>query len=357
MQHPEEGIIHAWLDGALPDDEAARIHEHVASCSECSERVAEARGLIAASSRITGYLDAIPANVIPAAPQRKQFWFVRSVWPAAIAATLLVAVGIVATKDGREERAADALVQAPMTPALAKERVAVADSGMTESVVATASRARPSPTVGSAASAPSMMLPPAAAAEQKMSIAAAPPSATAPPPVASTLSRQATGGVVADSEARVQQKAAGLIAGLGGARGGGGGGGRGGGATAQRPATTAAVAPAARDFSMAERADAEAVTAGLGCYEMNASTDVIPMRFALVADSSSSLPGFRRVRYVNDQGQLTEPMMDAGWTMEGGRIVIRTSNRGAVLTLSKTGAAVTGESPNGPRTGRVISCR
>ena len=42
MQHPEEGTIHAWLDGALPADEAAAAEAHVAGCSECAARVAEA---------------------------------------------------------------------------------------------------------------------------------------------------------------------------------------------------------------------------------------------------------------------------------------------------------------------------
>ena len=69
MQHPEEGIIHAWLDGALPADEAAALESHVASCKECAAGVAEARGLIAASSRIVGHLDAVPGKVIPAIPR------------------------------------------------------------------------------------------------------------------------------------------------------------------------------------------------------------------------------------------------------------------------------------------------
>ena len=66
MQHPEEGIIHAWLDGALPADEAARLEAHIASCEACAATVAEARGMIAASSRIVGHLDVVPGGVIPA---------------------------------------------------------------------------------------------------------------------------------------------------------------------------------------------------------------------------------------------------------------------------------------------------
>ena len=64
-QHVDEGMIHAWLDGALSPDESARIEAHTTTCAECSALVAEARGLIAASSRILASLDAVPAGVIP----------------------------------------------------------------------------------------------------------------------------------------------------------------------------------------------------------------------------------------------------------------------------------------------------
>jgi anti-sigma factor RsiW len=70
MQHLEEGMIHAWLDGALPPSEAARAEAHVAECTECAAKVAEARGFIAGSSRILTALDDVPRGVIPAAPRR-----------------------------------------------------------------------------------------------------------------------------------------------------------------------------------------------------------------------------------------------------------------------------------------------
>ncbi len=67
MEHIDEGTIHAWLDGALPADEASRIEAHVSSCAACATAVAEARGLIAASSRILSALDEVPGGVIPVA--------------------------------------------------------------------------------------------------------------------------------------------------------------------------------------------------------------------------------------------------------------------------------------------------
>jgi hypothetical protein len=65
MQHVDEGTIHAWLDGALAPDESRHIEAHVTACGTCSAAVAEARGLIAAASRILTSLDDVPAGVIP----------------------------------------------------------------------------------------------------------------------------------------------------------------------------------------------------------------------------------------------------------------------------------------------------
>ncbi len=67
MQHLDEGTIHAWLDGAVDAEEARRIEAHLAECPSCAAAVAEARGVIAASSRILSALDVVPADVIPPA--------------------------------------------------------------------------------------------------------------------------------------------------------------------------------------------------------------------------------------------------------------------------------------------------
>lgn len=103
MQHPDEGTIHAWLDGALGADEAAQIDAHVRGCAECAAAVAEARGFIAASSRILTALDNAPRGVIPAAaPVRKRFD--PMVWR--IAASVLVIAGgtlIVVRNQGTRE--------------------------------------------------------------------------------------------------------------------------------------------------------------------------------------------------------------------------------------------------------------
>jgi hypothetical protein len=67
MQHPDEGTIHAWLDGALAPAEARAFEEHVTGCTECEAAVANARGLLAASSRILSALDHVPAGAVPRA--------------------------------------------------------------------------------------------------------------------------------------------------------------------------------------------------------------------------------------------------------------------------------------------------
>ncbi len=103
-EHPDEGSIHAWLDGEIDADDAIRLEEHVRTCATCTAAVAEARGLVAGASRVLGMLDDAPAPLIrPAptpAPRASKAWRFR-VTPArsAIAAMLLVAVGIFVTRE------------------------------------------------------------------------------------------------------------------------------------------------------------------------------------------------------------------------------------------------------------------
>lgn len=101
MQHPDEGMIHSWLDGVLPAEEAAGLESHVATCQSCAATVAEARGFIAASSRILTALDDVPRGVIPAVPHQKRglgiFW-------RAAAAMLVVAGGsLVVIREGGQD--------------------------------------------------------------------------------------------------------------------------------------------------------------------------------------------------------------------------------------------------------------
>src|SRR3954465_11646121 len=86
MQHPDEGTIHAWLDGALTADEAVGVEAHVKQCAQCQAAVAEARGFIAASSRILTALDNAPRGVIPVTQPKRR----AAPWVWRVAATVLV---------------------------------------------------------------------------------------------------------------------------------------------------------------------------------------------------------------------------------------------------------------------------
>lgn len=132
MPRPDEGLIHAWLDGQLPPEDAARIEALAASDPEWAAAVAEARGLVAASSRILSALDHVPADVVPKgagvrAGQRLPWW-------TKIAAAVVVVVGgsVVVMQNAPEGRmsalstkqesaqptpdTAKEVVQAPVTP-------------------------------------------------------------------------------------------------------------------------------------------------------------------------------------------------------------------------------------------------
>ena len=103
--HPDEGTIHAWLDGELDAAQAARLEAHVVDCAACADRVAEARGLLAGASRVVGLVDdpaspaVLPAGT-PTAGTDLSMWRLLRVTPAraAIAAVLVVAVGIALTR-------------------------------------------------------------------------------------------------------------------------------------------------------------------------------------------------------------------------------------------------------------------
>jgi hypothetical protein len=129
MQHLDEGTIHAWLDDALDPAERAAAETHVAGCAECSAAVAEARGLIAASSRVLIALDDVPADVLPtgtiATPgggrRQTRAWWNNNVVRVAIAASFMFAVASVFTS---RDRANESAVVAPTTPPSAPMAVA-----------------------------------------------------------------------------------------------------------------------------------------------------------------------------------------------------------------------------------------
>ena len=127
MQHPDEGVIHTWLDGELPAEKAAALEAHIAECADCAALVAEARGLIAASSRIVSALDIVPGDVIPAAIPRKRPWYANTQLRAAAAVVIVAGASLIVM---REERAPemktvmDRAVSADSSPATASAEAA-----------------------------------------------------------------------------------------------------------------------------------------------------------------------------------------------------------------------------------------
>jgi anti-sigma factor RsiW len=115
MQHPDEGTIHAWLDGQLPETEAAAIEAHASECAECAAVVAEARGLVAASSRIVSALDVVPGQVIPQRAGRKRAWYMSTQLRAAAAVLFVAGASFLVLRDRGSASLQDSAGRAVLT--------------------------------------------------------------------------------------------------------------------------------------------------------------------------------------------------------------------------------------------------
>lgn len=174
--HPDEGTIHAWLDRQLDATSSATLEAHLQRCDECAERVAEARGLIAGTSRILASLDdetagatpllkgvpvtpeaavaSVPPAPAPAGGGVAPAWRRLRVTPAraAIAATLLVAIGVTLTH-GRT--GPDTVAVRPSTPMAAAPPAGAPRDHLLDSAVArNIAKAIPPRTVEPAAAPP-----------------------------------------------------------------------------------------------------------------------------------------------------------------------------------------------------------
>jgi hypothetical protein len=346
MQHPDEGTIHAYLDGALSAAEARDVETHVASCEACQAGVAAARGLIAASSRIVSHLDAVPRGVIPAKAPSKSRW-IFSAWPTAIAATLVIGIGLVSIR-GKEEPVL------PLTPAptpgvirstapesmpVVRPRRTVEPSPQRQVVPQRAADRTASKSVANEATPPTVQLPPANVAAQKSAVAPPPPS-PAPRPDSNKRSGLALEAIVVTSappssrsSAKVGNVAAGMAAGA-----------------AAPPA--AAVADSRMASEQPTPADAKAF---VGCYEaVEAPARGFAAeryeRFALV-DEPAPTSGQLAIRTLDPAGRPAAVIFGAGWSVQGERATVRDSKGRVVLTLIKTDSGVRSPAV------RVISCK
>jgi hypothetical protein len=124
MQHPDEGMIHAWLDGELSEDQANEISTHLGECPACAASVAEARGLIAASTRILTALDDVPRGVTsrePAVlestapallPSRDRRWYDRTDVRAAAAVLFVAGASLVLVRTRAPQPAGEMMTMA-----------------------------------------------------------------------------------------------------------------------------------------------------------------------------------------------------------------------------------------------------
>ncbi|MBY0490451.1 MAG: von Willebrand factor type A domain-containing protein [Gemmatimonadaceae bacterium] len=196
--HVDEGTIHAWLDGAFGSDDAARVDAHVASCATCQTQVAEARGLFAASARILGTLDGVPAGVVPkvdaavtaarlatAVPTPR---VARRPWIGIAAAAVLMVGSVTVWQRSGTRRGATTASEAPApAPAASVAEVAGGARDTTVATVATSAQA-PSP------SASARRAPVAEHSSSRVADAAAPvPSAPESAPAPTVASAVASG--------------------------------------------------------------------------------------------------------------------------------------------------------------------
>ena len=135
MQHPDEGMIHTWLDGELPAEEAAALETHVAECAECAAAVAEARGLIAASSRIVSSLDIVPGDVIPATIPRKRAWYANTQLRAAAAVLVVAGASLIVMQKERVPEMEKLMNQTASAPATDGSTATDAATGAAPSAV------------------------------------------------------------------------------------------------------------------------------------------------------------------------------------------------------------------------------
>ncbi len=103
MQHPDEGTIHTWLDGELSAEDAAAFEAHTVNCAQCAAAIAEARGLIAGSSRIVSALDSVPAGVIPMTRPSRRAWYTTTQARAAAALMVVAGTSLVVTRSGARD--------------------------------------------------------------------------------------------------------------------------------------------------------------------------------------------------------------------------------------------------------------
>jgi hypothetical protein len=93
MQHLDDGLLHALVDGEVPSSELGPIQAHLTSCADCRVRLDEARAMAGESNALIELIE-VPASggpvALPAPRRRPAAW----IKPIMLAASLGLAVAI-----------------------------------------------------------------------------------------------------------------------------------------------------------------------------------------------------------------------------------------------------------------------
>lgn len=290
---PDEGLIHEWLDGQLDADTSAHLDTLVQRSPEFAARVAEARGFVAASSRILSALDEVPAGVLPrpqtpaadtgvrsivsARARRRTFTWQR--WASAAAVLLVAVTGTMLwqrtpasdTVSGAADRTGMRAVAAVGTPS--------AEVASDMAAAAAAAPRTPALSADAGPNAPTPAAPPAVAAREAAPPAASARAAAPPAPAAPASIAPAADAVLSAQLARSGRVAAAEMASAEGA-------------SFNVTAKSAAAAPAAAPAETRALLGADAMRAAPAnaavARSLSASpetvTELTPMRSDLLAD-------------------------------------------------------------------------
>jgi len=124
MSHPDDGQLHALVDGELSPAEAAAIDAHVLSCDACRARLDDARALLGESDRIVARLDLEPRRTPNAVRGRTGPDY--RVLGLAASALLVVTVGFLTLRPRRDVAPAATAMQATDSVGRAAEPEAAA---------------------------------------------------------------------------------------------------------------------------------------------------------------------------------------------------------------------------------------
>jgi hypothetical protein len=95
MQHLDDGVLHALVDGEVPSAELGPIQAHLDGCADCRSRLDEARNMAGESNALIELIE-VPAahEVSPAAAPRMRRPAATWIRPLGLAASLALAVGL-----------------------------------------------------------------------------------------------------------------------------------------------------------------------------------------------------------------------------------------------------------------------